>query len=107
MAVNDESDCKVIHAKMYTEEFIKTYIVDLGWESNIMIFDIYGKSGGNKADKVITETIIGSITEEMSKHAYTPTLIGGDFNVEPDTLKTIDGLIKEESWTDIRKHASK
>ena len=52
--INDTKGCKLIKSKMMTDDFKEAYkmgraalyILDLGWESNMMVFVIYGVSGG-------------------------------------------------------------
>lgn len=113
--INEEQGCNIIHAKMYTEEFIKAYKagraalyeMDLGWESNMLVFEIYGMSGGSKAARAATAAIIDTFTKEMTKHPYMATIIIGDFNAEPYSLASINELIKEEKWTDVGRHASR
>ena len=48
--------------------------MDLGWESHMIVFNIYGKSGGSKADNAIPETIIDAITKEMTNTHTGPPL---------------------------------
>ena len=100
---------------MHTKEFIKAYkagraalyVLDLGWESNMLVVVIYGQSGGSKADVAKTETIIDTAKEEIKKHPYMATIMIGDFNAEPDALKSIQELIEEEQWVDIGRNASR
>ena len=113
--IDDKQDCKIIDAKVHTEDFKKAcnsgraaiYEMDLGWESNMLVFEIYGVAGGSKAARAATEAILDAIVKEKDKHTYMPTMILGDFNAEPDSLKAIQELIVEEQWTDVGRHASR
>ena len=64
----------------------------------MLVFVIYGQSGGSKADITKTEAIIDAARQEMKKHPYMATIMIGDFNAEPDALKSIKELIEEEQW---------
>ena len=113
--IDDKQGCKIIDAKVYTEDFKKAckagraaiYEMDLGWESNMLVFEIYGVAGGSKAARAATEAIVDAIVKEKDKRPYMPTMILGDFNAEPDSLKAIQELIAEEQWTDVGRHASR
>ena len=113
--VDEQQGCKIIKLKIMTEEFKKAYNtgrvamyeMDLGWESNMLVFVIYGASGGGKIARGTTEALIDAIAQEKAKRPYMATIIVGDFNAEPDSLMSIKELIAEEQWTDVGRHASR
>ena len=78
----------------------------LGWEANVTCYVIYGKSGGSNKDKAVTEEILNAIKEELASEIHRPTLILGDFNAEPDSLKAAKDLIENDQWVDIGKNAA-
>ena len=51
--IDDKQGCTIIDAKVYTEDFKKAckagraamYEMDLGWESSMLVFEIYGVAG--------------------------------------------------------------
>ena len=113
--IDERQGCKLIKSKMITGNFIKAYKtgrvvmyeMDLGWESNMLVFVIYGVSGGGTLRRAKTEALIGATTEERARRPHMPTIITGDFNTEPDSLTAIKELIAEEGWVDLGKHASR
>ena len=82
------------------------YEIDMGWEANLTCYVIYGKSGGATKDKAVTDAILQAIKEEIDSEIHRPTIILGDFNAEPDTLKTAKKWIEDEQWIDVGKNAS-
>ena len=70
--------CNIIKSKMITEDFKEAYktgraamyVMDLGWESNMMVFVLYGVSGGGKNARAKTKAIIDAIIKEKAKHPY-------------------------------------
>ena len=83
------------------------YIIDNGGlKDSIIIFVIYGKSGGSKHAKGVTEAIIAAIREEIVAYCNQPVLIIGDFNAEPNSLMQAKELIDEEAWIDVGAVAS-
>ena len=67
----------------------------------MLVFVIYGVAGGSKTARAATEAVVDAVAKEKDKHPYIPTMILGDFNAEPDSLKAIQELIAEEQWTDV------
>ena len=89
---------------------VEKYMIDLGWEQMLQIFNIYGKSGGSKEDIAMTEALIETIRDEkeaeQNKMKQTlPTIILGDFNENPEKLQGIMKLVEEEGWVDVGLHA--
>ena len=83
------------------------YIIDNGGlKDNIFVFVIYGKSGGSKHARGITEAIIAAIRKEMGPNCNQPVLIMGDFNAAPNSLMQAKELIDEEAWIDVGAVAS-
>ena len=98
-----------------TEEFEKAYalgradkysIDNGGYKDNIIVFVIYGKAGGTKHAKGITEAIIEAIRQENWPYCTQPVLIIGDFNVEPNSFNRTAELMEEEAWIDVGAVAS-
>ena len=52
-------------------------MADLGWEKLIQVFNVYGQSGGSKADRATTEAILEALREDRDKEQHLPTLIVG------------------------------
>jgi len=107
--------CNIIRGDRKTEEFEKAYplgradkyIIDNGGQKdNIMVFVIYGKAGGTKHAKGITEAIIAAIRQEIGPRCNQPVLIIGDFNAEPNSLNGTAELMDEEAWIDVGAVAS-
>ena len=71
-----------------------------------MVYVPYGKSGGAKADKDLTEAIIEAIKVEIDNEYHKPTLIMGDFNSEPGNLRAIKALLDSQQWLDVGANAS-
>ena len=81
------------------------YLVDLGWERMMQVFNVYGQAGGGKEDEAITEAILSAVREERDQEQHLPTLIVGDLNANPGKLQHIMELIEEEGWIDVGLHA--
>ena len=60
--------------------------LDCGWENNLKVYECYGQSGGRKACREATESIIEAIRDETVGEEGLPTLIMGDFNATPNTF---------------------
>ena len=88
--------------KAYQLGRVDKYIIDNGGlKDNIIVFVIYGKSGGSKHARGITEAIIAAIRKEIGPHSNQPVLIMGDFNAEPNSFNQSRELIDEEAWIDV------
>ena len=72
---------------------IVKYHVDLGWKMGLRILAIYGKSGERTEAILVFESVMDAIIEEMHAEPYTPTMMVGDFNVEPKKLANVKELI--------------
>ena len=79
-----KGNAEVITPKHLTKAFEdawnmgRKYLVDLGWEKMIVVYNIYGQSGGSKEDKAVTEAIIAAIRAENDQEQHLPTIIMGD-----------------------------
>ena len=71
-----------------------------------MIYVPYGKSGGSRKDRDMTEAIIEAIKDEINSEVHKLTLILGDFNAEPGSLRAVKDLTDNEHWTDVGANAS-
>ena len=88
--------------KSWEEGRVEKYLADLGWERNLRIYAMYGKSGGTKEAKAVTEAILEAIEEEEANgDPILPTFIQGDYNEVPSKLKTIRRMIDEHCWIDV------
>ena len=114
VAEKEQSKLNVVQAERKASSFqaawqlgrVEKYEVDLGWGSNLMVYVPYGKSGGAKADKDLANSIIEAIREEIATEYHKPTIIIGDFNVEPATLRAVGEMIEQEQWIDVGANAS-
>ena len=79
--IKDTKGCKIIKSKMITEEFKEAYktgraamyVMDLGWESNMMVFVLYGVSGGGKTrEQRPRPLLIRSSRKRPSTHTWQP-----------------------------------
>ena len=109
---------EVITLKHLTKDFeeaaktgrVEKYLIDLGWEKMMQVFNIYGKAGGRKEDVAVTEALLEATKGEReaeqrrTKHTL-PTMILGDFNEDPEKLQGIMTLVEEEGWIDVGLHA--
>ena len=89
---------------------VERYMMDLGWEQMMQVFNLYGKAGGRKEDIAVTEALLGVIEgERVAEHKKTkqtiPTIICGDLYENPEKLQGIMRLIEEECWIDVGLHA--
>ena len=107
--------CNIIRGDRKSDDFenayqlgrVDKYIIDNGGlKENIIVFVIYGKSGGSKHARGITEAIIAAIRKEMGPYCNQPVLIMGDFNAEPNSLMQAMELMEEEAWIDVGAVAS-
>ena len=48
------------------------YTMSMGWERDYMVYPIYGKSGGTRADIAMTNSILQAIQREMEGDPYGP-----------------------------------
>ena len=69
------------------------------------VFIIYGMTGDSGAARDFTNDVIDAIREEIDLETFLPTIIGGDFNNEPDTITSDKDMIDEEAWTEIGSNA--
>ena len=114
MLTDEGSKIKTIKAEILTDEFRKwvkggragKFELDLGWEQNLQVIVIYGKSGGSKKAIRMTEAIIDAARQEVDAGHYLATMLVGDLNANPEKLKTVKEMIKNDQWTDVGKHAS-
>ena len=81
------------------------YLMDLGWEKMIQVFNVYGQSGGGKEDIAITEAILEAVREEAKAETQGPTLLMGDVNADPSKLQNLRELVEKEGWIDVGLHA--
>ena len=81
---------------------VEKHLVDLGWEKMIVVYNIYGQSGGSKEDKAVTEAIIAAIRAGNEQEQHLPTIIMGDINANPESLHNIKELVDEGGWIDVR-----
>ena len=101
------------HRKTNPEDFEEAWkagraeknLIDLGWEKMMQVFNVYGQSGGGKANEAIAETILAAARQERDSEQYLPTLIVGDINVDPKKLQNLVELVEEEGWIDVGLHA--
>ena len=107
--------CNIIRGDRTSDDFEKAYqlgrvdkyIIDNGGlKDNIVVFVIYGKSGGSKHARAITDAIIAAIRKEMGPCCNQPVLIMGDFNAEPNSLMQAKELMDDEAWIDVGAVAS-
>ena len=80
------------------------YLVDLGLERMVQVFNIYGQSCGGKEDIATAEAILEAVREERDQEPHLPTLIVGDANADPSRLRNLKELVAE-GWVDIGLHA--
>ena len=86
--ISKEEKAKIVITEHLTEAFksayemgrAEKYLIDLGWERLVQVFNIYGQSGGGKEDIALTEAILEAVREERDKEPHLPTLIVGDIN---------------------------
>ena len=84
--------------KAYMLGRVDKYIIDNGGDKdNIIVFVIYGKAGGTKHAKGITEAIIAAIREEIGTTCSQPVLITGDFIATPSSFNGTAELMDEEA----------
>ena len=103
----------MVITKNITEEFqeayetgrVAKYLLEMGWERMMQIFNVYGQSGGGKEDIAVTEAILAAVRKERDQEAHLPTLIVGDVNADPSKLRNLRELVEKEGWTDIGLHA--
>ena len=90
---------------------VEKFALDIGWEEQLTVYDIYGKTGGaginggNKQAKVVTEALMQIIQEEIWRSPQGPTLITGDFNAIPNTLEIVREIMEQDHWTDVGSKA--
>ena len=100
---------EILTTKHNTEDFKEAwkagragkYLIDLGWEKMMQVFNVYGQSGGGKANEAIIETILAAVNQERDSEQYLPTLIVGDINADPKKLQNLVELVEEEGWIDV------
>ena len=79
---------QTIQTTIHTDGFKEAYdcgrltkhIVDLGWEDHIMIYCIYGASGGTPEARKITDHLISIARNEMQHDPLRPKFLMGDIN---------------------------
>ena len=70
--ISKEDKVKFVITEHLTEAFKKAhemgraekYLIDLGWERMIQVFNIYGQSGAGKEEIAVTEAILEAVREE-------------------------------------------
>ena len=114
---DEEAKCwgkaEVITPKHLTKAFedawkmgrVEKYLVDLGWEKMIVVYNIYGQSVGSMEDKAVNEAIIAAIRADNEQEQHLATIIMGDINANPESLHNIKELVDEEGWIDVGLHA--
>ena len=103
---------EIINPQHLTEAFreawrtgrVEKYLMDLGWEKMIQVFNVYGQSGGGKEDIAITEAILEAVREEAKAETQGPTLLMGDVNADPSKLHNLKELVEKEGWIDVGLH---
>ena len=109
VAENAKSDLMIVQAERNTKAFqaawsvgrAEKYEMDLGRGQNLMCYVFYGKSGGTKADKNFKNQIIEAIGEEIESEHHKPTLILGDFNAIPSSIRAVQEMIEQDQWLDV------
>ena len=113
-AQNDESNVRIVQGQINTEELKKAwaagradkYELNLEGKENIVVYVPYGKSGGAKADREITDAIVEAIKAEIESEFHRPTLIMGDFNAVPGSLRSVKDMLDTNQWIDVGACAS-
>ena len=88
---------QMIQTTTHTDDFKEAYesgritkhIVDLGWEEHIIIYCLYGVSGGTPEAKKITGHLVANARNEMQFDPLRPKLLVGDINAEPASIPAI------------------
>ena len=83
------------------ESRIVRYEVNAGWEHSIAVYNIYGKAGRTPAAIAQTEEMLESVLHDNETRKGGPVLIMGDFNIEPEKLRTVRRIMEEAQWTDL------
>ena len=110
--ISKEDKAKLVITEHITEAFknayemgrVEKYLLDLGWDRMVQVFNIYGQSGAGKEDIAVTEAIIEAVREERDQEPHLPTLIVGDVNADPSKLRNLKDLVAE-GWVDLGLNA--
>ena len=81
------------------------YTVDVGWETAMSFYNIYGESGGTSANIAVTEALLLACQRDMALSPHGPHAILGDFNATPCKLGPVKDLIAVDQWTDVGQRA--
>ena len=67
---------------------------------------VYGWTGGSKGNVEAerTDDLLAIAVDQFSKMKPGPKMIAGDLNATIDALPTLEGMLKEQGWTDVGNH---
>lgn len=84
-AVKDHFDDETLKAASQ-EVRLEIFLVDLGWGEHIVLYSIYGRTGGAAEAKIYNEMLMAQIDHEVWSSPARPALVMGDINSDPEDL---------------------
>ena len=98
MGISVRDDITCLRAEFRSEAFKRVYelgradkyLVDLGWQQNIMVFVVYCYAGGSTGAKESTDQIADAIKEEIGEDCAMPVMIQGDLNRTLNEIPTFN-----------------
>ena len=94
--------------KLVTGGRLQLLGMDLGSETPLLLFNIYGWTGARQDDMAAsrTDAIIAAIEKEVEKQPPGPMAIAGDLNSSVERLPSLQHLMNTHSWIDVGARAS-
>ena len=82
---------------------VDVYSLDIGSGVNILVFNVYGYSGGNQSKKLAarTDRLLRAILDEVQAQPKAPTLIVGDLNGDVEDFPIFAAAVKDGIFCDL------
>ena len=90
-AVRDQMGSELLQNSSL-EGRLEKYLVDLGWEDNLVVYFIYGKTGGSKAAEQYANSLPEAVHQEVWSTPARPTIILWGIRSDPSDLPSVRAM---------------